>query len=218
MKIGIGLLVICCVAVFFGIRSQTVAKVDFQITGTVIDDKGAPIEGARISAVHLTRPLKGRLPNAYTDTNGRFTITGLEAARYHIMVEKEKDGYPDFTSIAYTSTFTLAEPTKENPSTEVAIQMGPKAAQVLGKVTAKSKLKDTRIKICLVENPEVCSFKYVDDDGAFAILAPPEKEFTLTVSSEGFQDYKLKQKILGISKDSLILKAGERHHAAISLN
>ncbi|MGD9560855.1 MAG: carboxypeptidase-like regulatory domain-containing protein [Pyrinomonadaceae bacterium] len=222
MKLGIAFLFVCGVVsvLFLGIRSQGAQTTTFQITGIVLDDKGSPLANARVSALHMTRPLKGRLPSSFTDNDGRFKISDLEAARYSVVVENETEGYANFLSIAYQSILTLAEPTEETPSAYVAIQMSPQAGRITGLVTDKNgaKVKEANVKICLIADPERCSYGLGDDNGRFQILAPPETVVVVTVSKDERKDFRLKQKINGVEKDSLILKSGENHHVRITLD
>jgi tetratricopeptide (TPR) repeat protein len=74
------------------------------LEGTVVDENGAPLEGARVTARDVER---GTKRGDETDGKGRFRIRGLRAGEYEVLVEKDK--YQGFKE---TLRLRLAQPTK----------------------------------------------------------------------------------------------------------
>jgi hypothetical protein len=65
------------------------------ITGIVVDQQGAPVEGARVEYEREEGNLRGLVPAGGTNQDGQFVIKNLVAGSYRIYAGKEAEGYPD---------------------------------------------------------------------------------------------------------------------------
>ncbi len=105
------------------------AQAQGTITGTVVDETGKPLAGAKVHIAERDRVVGHRLIQYYeTDDNGRFRIPHVPWGTYVLMAGKERAGYPDLVFNFYNDlalpTATLAE---AFPSADVMVKVGPKA-------------------------------------------------------------------------------------------
>lgn len=108
------------------------------IQGVVLDDRGSPVANAVVTADPVDGLARGTaLPNAETDTDGRFVVEHLAwLGKYRIYTAKQTAGYPD-TSFSFYSNdvLTTAEISAESPTATIRIQLGPKAGALVGAVS-----------------------------------------------------------------------------------
>lgn len=108
------------------------------ITGTVVDETGKPLAGAKVHITERDRLVGHRLIQSYeTDASGCFRISDVPWGTYFVLAAKEGAGYPDpegtFYSDNVAPTVTLAEGL---PSADLIVKLGPKAGVLeLGPVT-----------------------------------------------------------------------------------
>jgi hypothetical protein len=179
----------------------------------VLSPDGQPISGASVYAVKSDFTT-GRLPVFPTNDRGEFTIPNLTPGTYKVSAAKEDDGYPptDYEFYASNGVNALRIAVYEGQTTsQVVVNLGPKAAKLVGKVidAATDKLvKDVQIIVRRTDNPDN-SFTIVPDvNGKIEVLVPPVP-FTVEVSAPGYEKRHLA---------SLQLSSGEIKRLDITLH
>ncbi len=109
-----------------------------RIIGTVLDERGQPIDNAHVSTLVSLRPGETfATEGAKTVNNGQFQIEHLSLGSFTVLASKDEDGYAGFNQ-AGMPTVTL---TPEAPLAKVVVKLGPKegilAPSVTDKVTGK---------------------------------------------------------------------------------
>jgi hypothetical protein len=111
--------------------SQCLASVD----GTVVNELGMPLAGAKISLVEDKVYVYQQLPRKYfqADSNGHFTaeVSISSAGTYWVMAMKPDEGYPDNR----LSFYLEREPPRValecgQPRSGIVVRLGPKVAYV----------------------------------------------------------------------------------------
>lgn len=119
---------IICRALLCVLVATGFARAQGTITGTVVDDAGKPVAGAKVHIAE-NKFVVHRLIRFYeTDDGGRFHIADVPWGTYVVMAGKEDAGYPDLAFNFYNNLalpdVTLAE---DFPSVDVIVKIGPKA-------------------------------------------------------------------------------------------
>jgi len=65
------------------------------IRGTVLNENGEPVAGARVDARFFGKSVGMVVPMAQTGKDGRFLIAHLQMDEYSVSARKEEEGYPD---------------------------------------------------------------------------------------------------------------------------
>jgi hypothetical protein len=104
------------------------ARAQGTITGTVVDETGRPLAGAKVHIAEK-RFVAHRVIRFYeADSGGRFRIADVPWGTYVIMAGKDSAGYADTTFAFYSGeavpTVTLAP---EFSSADVILRLGPRA-------------------------------------------------------------------------------------------
>jgi hypothetical protein len=107
------------------------------ISGTVVDEGGAPLEDATVNWFDLepkytVEVQAGQRPFVKSDGKGHFYITHLIAGdRYALVAHKEEAGYPDLAQPLYNplGKTPVAVAQAQDRVPDVVIQVGPKAAR-----------------------------------------------------------------------------------------
>src|SRR5436305_6116869 len=98
MYAGLLLLILHCAA-----SAQSAQRNPLLINGQVLDDKGHPASGVRLSAIPDSS-LRGRMPMGLTDADGKFAIEVHQTGWFTLTFAKEADGYPSsFNPFYYPS-------------------------------------------------------------------------------------------------------------------
>jgi hypothetical protein len=124
------------------------AQTEGTIRGTVLDEKGNALAGAR---VHLERTDINVVHSSprfvETDSRGGFVIQRVPWGSYEVLAGKEEAGYPDTLGNFYRNgPPPTAVLTRLTASAEVTIQLGPKAATLkLASVTDATTGKDLSV-------------------------------------------------------------------------
>lgn len=203
--------------------AQDIARYSGAITGRVLDNEGESVSGAEVYAYCPTSPM-GKLPRAFTDTQGNFRFTDLASGMYTVSAAKEEDGYPHIDNLFYAAGFV--EPPQvsvyeQQTTSDVVVQLGPKAAKLIGRVmdfaTGKP-LKNAGVEITLsrVDYPNYSYSTDPDVEGDFEILVPPVS-FTIEVSTPGYEKWQYRNKGSNQPLDALQLAQGETKRMIIAL-
>src|SRR5438132_1769724 len=113
------------------------------IEGRVLDEKGQPVIGAKVTSWVLDYPGPGRIFSTDTDTQGNFILTCAKPGRNAIHVGKEDEGYPSTFEIPFIDpklipVITVSE---QKVSRGVEVRLGPKAGKLVGQVIDASTRK-----------------------------------------------------------------------------
>src|SRR5215470_17099482 len=117
--------------------ANTFAQASGSIRGTVVNENGAPVSGAKVHAEPTdTRPGSHFVRYVETDSRGEFKIDRLAWGKYRLFAKKEDSDYPDMQWAFYSNdvfpTVALSAGVSEP---EIRIQLGPKAAVLTGSIT-----------------------------------------------------------------------------------
>jgi hypothetical protein len=173
-----------------GIGGVAVAAPAGSITGTVTDNSGTPIAGARVDAWDWdTADFMGR---DTTDAYGIYTITGLESGTYRIRAYA--DGY---FAYYYDGVFTVAESTAvtvtdPNPTSGKDFSLVP-GTNITGHVYQEG-------TTTAIQGARVSVWENITDSGSWKWLAGgstnPEGFYTITAFS-GPGSYKVRAEKMG---------------------
>lgn len=115
------------VTILFGSESGS-------ITGTVVDERGTPVTGAKVNAVEAHTAYVGAVRYFGTDQQGSFTIPNLPFGEYRVFAQKREAGYPDMGLAFYSNhVFPVAVLSQRNPTAFVVVQLSLKAGIVKGR-------------------------------------------------------------------------------------
>jgi hypothetical protein len=176
-------------------RQNSVAS-DGGISGRVLDADGHPIRDALVLADNQRKVIRP-MPTAWTNTNGEFTIQGLPPGLYSLHCSKQEAGYPRTEFNFYNAgenTDTQVKVYEHQTSLKVVIQLGPKAAVLVGRIvdaTTNSPVREAQITVRRFDRPErflSTGLFWHGVEGGFKLLVPA-LPFTLKVSAVGYQDW-----------------------------
>lgn len=181
------------------------------IRGTVVDEAGAPVAGAKVNA----SPLGGwRIIRAIryvsTDAEGRFLIDGLEFGRYAVFAMKEEASYPNMSSSFYSNNvFPSAVIAPSSPSQELQIQLGPKAGAITGSITNSVNGAPINAGFQLTRAASPDKWLGTSAPPNYRILLPSSTDVLIEVSAPGFKNW--------TAPSPLRLQPGSELHLNISL-
>lgn len=187
-----------------------------------MNDEGLPISGANIYAVRPDHS-SGKIPFTDTDDRGGFLITDLISGTYSVYCAKEEDGYPITSSTFHTvgaSNVPQVTVRGDQPTPEIAIQLGPKAARLIGRIvdaTTNKLVENARITLRRVDNPDnfyVTNPNQLQEKGTFKVLVP-SAPFTVEVSAPGYDVWRYKNS--DSKEDALQLAPGATKQLIIAL-
>jgi outer membrane receptor protein involved in Fe transport len=134
------------IAMLLGFVVDGAAQPNAGITGTVVDETGAVIEGAHVTVSDE----KGvKLAETVTKSDGSFSVSGLSLGRYHIVVEANQ----------FRVNQTVAEITQASPTVFLKLKLQVRAASEVVTVTAAmradSKIEDLPVSATVVTEQDV---------------------------------------------------------------
>jgi len=166
------------------------------IEGRVVDPAGKPVEKAKLHIVPVGGIENGRVIFYWSRNDGRFSIDGLAPGVYDVFVSKEDEGYADTQMFFYSTT--ESQPTRvvvsEQPSVDVTVRLGPKAAKIRGEVrdsVTGAPIGDASIMFKRPENKNMflsTSLNNIDLPGSFEFLLPAAP-LTMKVTAPGYEDW-----------------------------
>jgi outer membrane receptor protein involved in Fe transport len=140
--------VLCIVvaALSLAISVNASAQSSGKITGTVVDETGAVIEGARVTVFDEKGAVRA---DTVTTTDGSFTVSGLTFGRYRVVVEANQ----------FKSDQTVAELTPASTVVSLRLQLRVRAATEVVTVSAATrsnvKIEDLPVSASVVTQQEV---------------------------------------------------------------
>jgi len=161
------------------------------IRGTVINEKGLPVQAARVEVDPLGGPPRSDLVReAETDKDGRFSIVNLELQAYKVFAMKESDGYPD-TSFAFYSNhiFPTVTLTATAPGVDMVLKIGPPAGVIKGTVRDASTGKPVNAGFVLRRASDPDNWVSLSQPAEFRVLVPPAMDIIVEVSAQGFRTW-----------------------------
>jgi outer membrane receptor protein involved in Fe transport len=145
-RLSANVLCIVVVAIFLAIGVNASAQSSGGITGTVVDETGAVIEGARVTVFDEKSAVRA---DAVTKADGSFTVSGLPFGRYRVVVEANQ----------FKSDQTSAELTPASTVMSLKLQLRVRAATEVVTVTAATrsdvKIEDLPVSASVVTQQEV---------------------------------------------------------------
>lgn len=194
------------------------------IHATVLDDSGAFVQGATVSALLLAAGgHSGGVPHCVSDESGSCTISLLNYGygSYSMSVAKPVDRYPESRSAFYTGFLAeqiIAMISAEHPSESVVLHLGKKAGILKGTVAdaVTGKPLDANVEFRWVSDPG----NFMSGSGLtkaqFRILVPSDVAVTMVVSLEGYENwtYTLGR---GSMSNAILLSPGEELNFEIRL-
>lgn len=157
------------------------------ITGTVLDEKGNPVSGAKVHVMPADRPFKGIKKFFETDDRGEFKIGNLSYGEYRVFAEKREDGYADMGWAFFSNNvFPTAILSSMNPTADVLVRVPPKAGTLKCSVTdaATGQLLDPQVTLRRAENPNY--FFSARTEPKFNVLVPSGVPVLVEISAPGY--------------------------------
>ena|SRR5215831_6282385 len=149
-----------------------------KIEGRILDERSLPIEGVRVYSFVRDRPGRGRIHDALTDTDGRFTLDCAEPGENGIYLSKESDGYPDtlYTPFLDRRLIPIVRVVDQETVRGVEIHLGPKSGRLIVHVIDGSTLRpieNARLILCRGDDLDQCSWRGFSPGGELSMLLPP---------------------------------------------
>jgi len=185
MKRVIGTL---CTILILMFSSSLVAQ-NGVIQGTVLDEVGRPLQGAKVHAeLHGVLVAKA-IRYVESDEKGTFAIDRLAYGTYDVSGQKEEDGYPDSSFSFYTDkpVATSAVISPEHPAATVALKLGPKAGVITG--TVRDALTGKPIPASFMLRASSKRWMGTSQPSKFRVLIPSATDISVEVSSAGYKTW-----------------------------
>jgi hypothetical protein len=155
-----------------------------EVQGSVVDDKGQPVEGAKVYWVALNGSPIGHPETVPTDKNGAFRLERVPPGKIQIRAYKEEDFYNRPTFAFYdppASAMPEVEAKVGRMERGVVLRLGPKAALLrISVVDALSKepLKGIDYQLCRADHANEVGYCItgsgsLSPGGEFRKLVPP---------------------------------------------
>lgn len=178
------------------------------ITGVVINQRGRPVSGAKVSYRQLGVVYATAIVFATTGRRGRFRFNGLGWGRYNVYAEKESAGYADqrFTLYGAGLPLPLVTLSPVHPRASVVVHVA-RAALLIGTVEDAATGKPVSNLTVLLKEPVSGAWFSGTAEANLNILIPPLVQVNVTLTAPGYRPW---QRILR-------LRPGQRENVAIKL-
>jgi hypothetical protein len=167
------------------------------IEGTVLDQNGLPVRGARVYA----EPIDGvntnhgtRLNSAVSDTNGKFVLPGVVAGLNLVMAGKEQEGFCNTLFAALTEDVAVVPRvvvTAGEVSRGVAVVLSTcaKLSGTVSDATTGMPMPGAQIRLIREDDPKLDVLIASNRYGKFEFTVP-NIPYTLEVSAPGYEGWK----------------------------
>jgi Carboxypeptidase regulatory-like domain len=160
-----------------------------EIRGTVMDDSGAPVAGAKVHAERTDVPSGGAVRFVETSSDGVFVLDQLEHGAYAVFASKESDGYPE-TAFAFYGVVARnrVQLSAAAPVATTVIHL-EKAGRIHGVVRNRVNGKPLQAALTLKR----LDYGYDLQTGIgpeFDILLPAATDVSVEVSAQGFKTWR----------------------------
>ncbi|MGH9505834.1 MAG: MSCRAMM family protein [Terriglobales bacterium] len=178
------------------------------ITGVVINQRGQPVAGAKVSYRQLGVAYAMAIVYATSDRRGRFHFVNLDWGRYNVYAEKESAGYPDqrFTLYGAGLPLPLATLSPRHPKASVVVHVA-RAAVLTGTVTDAATGKPVSNLTVLLKEPVSGAWFSGTAEANLYVLIPPLVQVNVTLTAPGYRPW---QRILR-------MRPGQRENITIKL-
>jgi len=165
-------------------------------------------------------------PSTYTNRDGEFLLEDLKPGLYTLHTRKEEDDYPR-TEFSFYEAYEGAEPqvnvSEQQTTQNVMIQLGPKAAVLVGRVVdavTNLPLRHADITVRRVDKPERflrSGLSLPVEKGEFRLLVP-SLPFTMKASETGYEDWYYKVPGEGGRASALLLASSSTKSLLVALH
>ena len=164
--------------------SQTKEKPSGNIKGTVSDENGNPVQGATVYAIPQYASIDALSPRSTTTNEaGEFDFRGgFELGTYKVYSRKDAEGYPDRSDSFYAEPKFQAkkvELTEDRPFADATVDLGSKAAVLIGRVTDAATGAPLKAKLVFMDEDGNSYSVFVT--GKYRVLLPTGKDVTVMV-------------------------------------
>ncbi|MFI5176280.1 MAG: carboxypeptidase regulatory-like domain-containing protein [Terriglobia bacterium] len=161
------------------------------IRGTVVDEQGIPLAGAKVNAQVINNLMQHTLIRyVETDVSGHFLIDRLEWGMYNLYAMKEASGYPNTRNHFYDNgKHTSATLTPRHPVAEVRIEVGPKAGTLVGFVSDAITGAPLNATLKLGRAADPHNWVSTSLPPHYRVLVPPSVDIQLEVYSPGYSTW-----------------------------
>jgi hypothetical protein len=167
-----------------------------RLTGTVLDEFGQPVDGARVSTVVYSPGRSDAKDRARTDRTGQFQVDDMPMGTFGVTAQKIEEGYDGLADGTATPMVTI---TPEEPLASVIIKLGPKSGflnpSVRDQATGKLIQKFTIGWFYSVPHGHVSgtdTFNHISDKLTChppRVNIPPTKEVSIIVTADGYKKW-----------------------------
>jgi hypothetical protein len=174
------------------------------VEGTVLDQRGDPVEGATVYAESESRPLHGRRATSTTDNQGHYLLANVwpDQKPVTIYAYKSTEFYGDPTICCYRSQSALFPQLILKPGESVhnvVVRLGEKAAVIKIKIldaTTHEPLQSLLVFVCTSSNPNDCMGRSVSSQDE--VFVPPGS-VSLSVQAPRYTEWKYSDSSAGTS-------------------
>lgn len=162
------------------------------ISGMVVDERGAPVAGAKVNVVETHTPVLKAIRYFDTDERGAFMIRDLPFGDYRVFAMKREAGYPDMGAAFYSNdVFPTALLSEKNPAAYVVVQLAAKAGIVKGTVTdAVTQKAVSSPSLLLRRAADPKKFLSKSAKAKYEIQVPSDAPVLFEVSAPGYQNWR----------------------------
>lgn len=171
--------------------TSALAQVQGTITGTVVDETGKPVAGAKVHIAQKDVLVIHQIVQYHeTDDGGHFRISHVPWGTYVVVAGKESAGYPAPVFASFYSNYAMPNVTlaEDFPSADIIVKIGPKAGILdLEPVTDEATGKEIRsasVTLRRAANPD--SFLSASTTQG-RVFVPAFAEVLIEISAEGYK-------------------------------
>jgi len=173
--------------------TSALAQVQGTIAGTVVDETGKPVAGAKVHIAQKDVLVVHQIVQYHeTDDGGHFRIPHVPWGTYVVVAGKESAGYPAPVFAAFYSSYTLPNVTlrEDFPSADIVVRIGPKAGildiePVADQATGKE-IRSASVTLRRAEDPHLFLSASTTQRRVFV---PAFTEVLIEITAEGYKPW-----------------------------